>query len=58
VANIPPEDNRRDRSDLIAFLAVLAIGAVLILLGHVTAGGLTSASTALMALYGAWKRTR
>ncbi len=58
MATIPPGDNRRDRSDLIAFLAVLATGAALILIGHVTAGGLTSASTALVALYGAWKRTR
>jgi hypothetical protein len=58
VENIPPGDKPRDWSDLIVFLAVLATGIVLIVLGHMTAGGLTSACAALVALYGAWRRFR
>lgn len=58
VENIPPADKPRDWSDLIVFLAVLATGTVLIVLGHVTAGGLASVCAALIALYGAWRRFR
>jgi len=42
--------------DLIAFLAVLALGGALIALGHVTAGSLATICAALGGLYGVWKR--
>lgn len=44
--------------DLIAFLAVLALGGLLIVLGHVTAGSLTAACVALGGLYAVWQRQR
>jgi hypothetical protein len=58
VVTIPPGGNWHDRSDLIVFLAVLTAGAILVLFGHVATGGLTSICTALVTLYGAWKRSR
>jgi hypothetical protein len=44
--------------DLIAFLGVLALGAILVALGHVTAGSLAAVCAALAGLYTAWKRSR
>ena len=44
--------------DLIAFLAVLALGGVLIAIGRVTAGSLATICAALGGLYGVWKRFR
>ena len=48
----------RDTDLLIAFLAVLALGGMLIVLGHVTAGSLTAACVALGGLYAVWQRLR
>jgi hypothetical protein len=45
-------------ADLIAFLGVLALGAVLMVLGHVTAGSLATICAALGGLYAVWKRYR
>lgn len=44
--------------DLIAFLAVLALGGVLIALADTTAGSLTAICAALGGLYGIWMRAR
>lgn len=53
-------DNRSRNSnrwiDLIAFLAVLALGGVLIALGSTTAGSLATICAALGGLYAVWKR--
>jgi hypothetical protein len=43
--------------DLIAFVAVLATGILLIVLGHLTATGVTSVCAAIVGLYGAWRLT-
>jgi hypothetical protein len=48
----------RDWSDLIAFVAVLATGILLIIFGHLTAGSLTTACAALAGVYAAWRRFR
>lgn len=48
----------RDWADLIAFLAVLGLGGILIALGHVTAGSLATACVALGGLYAVWQRLR
>jgi hypothetical protein len=53
-----PKENAATWADLIAFLAVLATGVILIIFGHMTAGSLTSACAALVAVYGAWRRLR
>lgn len=42
--------------DLIAFLAVLALGGLLLAFGHTTAGSLAASCAALGGLYAAWKR--
>jgi len=44
--------------DLIAFMAVLATGTLLVLFGHVATGGLTTACLALGGLFAAWWRFR
>jgi hypothetical protein len=44
--------------DLIAFVAVLVTGTLLVLFGHVATGGLTTACVALGGLYAAWWRFR
>jgi hypothetical protein len=44
--------------DLIAFMAVLATGTLLVLFGHVASGGLTTACLALGGLFAAWWRFR
>jgi hypothetical protein len=43
---------------LIAFLGVLALGGVLIAIGHATAGSLATICAALGGLYAAWKHFR
>ena len=43
--------------DLIAFVAVLVTGILLIVLGHLTAAGVTSVCAATVTLYGAWRVT-
>lgn len=44
--------------DLIAFVAVLATGTLLVLFGHVATGGLTTTCLALSGLFAAWWRFR
>ncbi len=56
MSKISPNSARRDWLDLIAFLAVLATGIMLITLGHLTAGGVTTVCAALVGLYAAWRR--
>jgi hypothetical protein len=58
VWKVPRSGAGRDWLDLTAFLAVLATGAVLITVGHLTADGLTAVSGAFVALYAAWNRWR
>jgi hypothetical protein len=56
-----PTPRSRDSStwvDLIAFLAILALGGILIALGRTTAGSLATICVALGGLYGVWKRFR
>jgi hypothetical protein len=58
MSNLPGGNAPRDWADLIAFVAVLVTGIVLIIFGHVTAGGLTTACAALAGVYAAWRRFR
>jgi hypothetical protein len=58
VAKLPPASTSRDWTDLAAFVAVLATGVLLIVLGHLTTGGLTTVCAALVGVYGAWKHFR
>ena len=48
----------RNWPDLIAFLSVLVTGLLLIILGHMTSGGLTTVCAALVGLYAAWRHFR
>lgn len=48
----------RDWRDLVAFVAVLVAGILLITFGHLTAVGLTTACTALAGVFGAWRHFR
>jgi hypothetical protein len=54
----PSREPQSGWADLLAFVAVLATGAALIIAGHVTTGGLATASIALVGLYAAWRRYR
>lgn len=42
--------------DLFAFMAILTTSILLIVLGHLTAAGVTSVCAAVVGLYGAWRR--
>jgi hypothetical protein len=55
VSKLPPARTPREWADLIAFVAVLVTGVVLIVLGHLTTGGLTTVCAALVGVYGAWR---
>jgi hypothetical protein len=50
-----PHNDSRKREDLIAFLAILATGLLLILVGHVAAAALEGFAVVVAALYGLWK---
>lgn len=54
----PPSRSSNPWIDLIAFIAILALGGVLIAFGRVTAGSLATICAALGGLYGVWKRFR
>ena len=56
--NPTPVGPQRDEHDLAAFLSTLTAGTTLVLVGHVTAGSLTTICVALMGLYGAWLHFR
>ena len=47
--------NRQGVTDLAAFVAVLAMGTALVLLGHVPTGGLSTACLALGGLFSVWQ---
>ena len=51
----PIPTNPRQKTDLIAFIAVLATGTSLIIVGHMTP---TALAAALTALYAGWKNRR
>ena len=53
-----PRHPTGDWTDLLALVAVLTSGVLLIKLGHLTAGGLTTACAALAGVYVAWRRSR
>jgi hypothetical protein len=50
----PARDPRGNWPDLIAFVAVLATGVALVLIGHVSTTGLTTECVALGGLFGIW----
>lgn len=65
VPQLPQSRNPAPRSrnsgawiDLIAFLGVLCLGAVLIAFGHIAVGSLAAICAALGGLYAAYKRFR
>ncbi len=55
---LSPARMPREWADLIAFVAVLATGIVMIVLGHLTTGGMTTVCAALVGVYGAWRHFR
>ena len=55
---LSPPRMSREWADLIAFVAVLATGIVLIVFGHLTTGGMTTVCAALVGVYGAWRHFR
>lgn len=58
MGTLPSTRNPRDWPNLIAFLATLGTGVVLILLGHMTAGDVTTVCAALVGLYAGWRNFR
>jgi hypothetical protein len=58
MSKIPSSGPQRDWTSLAAFLAVLITGMLLVTVGHLTAGGLTTVCTSLVALYAAWRHFR
>jgi len=58
VDKLPPARTPHEWADLIAFIAVLATGIALIVLGHLTAGGVTTVCAALVGVFAAWQRFR
>jgi hypothetical protein len=55
--NIPRNDLGGWR-DLVAFLAILTTGILLITLGHLTSSALTTVCAALAGVYVAWRHRR
>jgi hypothetical protein len=58
VSNLPSPAGSPQWEDLIAFVAVLATGVLLIVLGHLTATEVTTVCAAIVGLYAAWRRFR
>jgi hypothetical protein len=56
MSKVPPTAGPSPWANLIAFLAVLAAVILLIVLGKLTAAGVTSVCAAIVGLYGAWRR--
>jgi hypothetical protein len=56
VSKVPPSPGPSPWADLIAFLAVLAAVILLVVVGNLTAAGVTSVCAAVVGLYGAWRR--
>ena len=53
--NLPYRDGSSQWIDLIAFVAVLVLAAVLLIFGHVTAASLATICAALGGLYAGWR---
>ena len=58
MCKLPPSRRSRYWPDLIAFLAVLMTGLLLVLLGHMTVEELGATCAALVGLYAAFKGLR
>jgi hypothetical protein len=58
MARFPHPDDHGQWIDLIAFLAVLALGGILMAFGHATAGSLATVCAALGGLYTLWTHRR
>lgn len=58
MSKLPPSGGPAPWADLIAFIAVLIAVILLIVLGKLTAAGVTSVCAAIVGLYGAWRRFR
>jgi hypothetical protein len=56
MGKVPSPGGSTQWADLIAFLAVLAAGILLIVVGHLTAAEVTSVCAAVAGLYAAWRR--
>jgi hypothetical protein len=58
MSKIPSSGPQRDWTSLAAFLGVLITGVLLVMVGHLTAGDLTTVCTSLVGLYAAWRHFR
>ncbi len=58
MSKLPGNNAPRDWSNLVAFALVMVTGVLLIIFGHLTAAGLTTACAALAGVYGAWRHFR
>lgn len=58
MSKLSPPAGSPQWKDLIAFVAVLAACVVLIVLGHLTAAGVTSICAAVVGLHKEWRRSR
>jgi LPXTG-motif cell wall-anchored protein len=58
MARLPHTGDHSQWIDLIAFLAVLALGGILMAFGHATVGSLATLCAALGGLYTVWTRRR
>lgn len=58
MSNVSPDKDPREWPSLFAFVAVLATGAVLLLVGHLTVAALTTACAAMVGLYLAFHHRR
>jgi hypothetical protein len=58
VSKLPSPAGPPQWVDLIAFMAVLATGNLLIVLGHLTVPGVASVCGALTGVYAVWRHSR
>jgi di/tricarboxylate transporter len=58
VAKVPLAKKPRDWTDLVAFLAVLLTGVVLLVYAHLTVTSLTATCAALVGLFAAYRSRR
>lgn len=58
MSKLPAPDRQPQWADLIAFVAILATAILLIVLGHLTAAGVSSVCAAIVGPYGAWRHFR
>lgn len=58
MSKLPSPPRPPQWADLAALTAVLATGILLTVLGHLTAGGVTTVCAALTGVYGTWRRVR